>query len=887
MTNRLPPRPFFRRARHVLLLVSGLLALFLLAGCPTDGKRDTFDYLRSPLSFRMDPVPADHPFCSDPAQRLDLSEQECRAASKYRLRWERPEDTVGFSEYRIYVDTTPPGTTMPWSEVRTERSLASFVLEGRPPMADSIIFVLADSGALGRELSRNAPGLVPLDTTGRFDSTGRLIFAVATGYRESGLDGTPAYTWAITTDRFPPFPLQPAFSPQATSLTVEWDRPRDPTSFFEPGADSGLIRAYYLRVVRGGVLGANRPGDTAGFRNVTVTYHAGGVDRTAEVTRTDFRSLRGAPGVLFRLPDSMRVQNRLARVAADSLRVTLTGFLPQDTLDVGLWAMDSVGNVSSDSSVTAATRILLTDTTQPVRPVLSLVSAARNGFIYSFTASRDLVESGSGLVPAPQPNANILEYRISRITLGPGGVGMTGSRDTVLQIPPNLRDSTAFTDTVRHLPPGADYLIVIRAVDSTGHVSAADSLTVSTTEVRFPGADSAATCPPGFVAIPGGRFMLGDTSAIAGSDERPARFHVAPSYCIETLEHRDAAGAFVTGVTWQQAHDACRDMAADRLTPADSTWLCTEAEWERACEGAEPDLPLAYGMQSERSAPGNVRYACNIGTSDSLMAQSAALRDPSCISYDGALDMSGNFAEWVLDPYTTQYPAMPESLSRGVPHTTPAAGARRNFRGSNYLNPNESPAVLLSRARCSNRNYAAQSRPRPFPGCVSADGPQMVVTYNNVNKPPRCLPLPAGVAASDIDSLIPARDSSQILILLSGIPQPRVYPLPADTAYIAQGLRPIAASLTRQTLAIVTFRNEETNETVVDTLHTTGLLNAPPATQEAVFRREAAPPWSVVMAGGSYAITYRYAHIQTRSVPAKAYYSNPAIGFRCCSRPRP
>lgn len=882
MTNRLPPR-IFRRLRRAVVVAGGAFLLSFLAGCPTDGRRDTFDYLRSPLNFRMDPVGADHPFCLDPDQRMGLTEQECRAASKYRLRWERPEDTVGFSEYRIYVDTTPPGTTLPWNEVRRERSLASFIFEGRAPPGDSIIFVLADSGDLGRVLSRTAPGLVPLDTTGRFDSTGRLVFAVAAGYRESGLDGTPAITWAITTDRFPPYPLQPAFTPQATSLTVEWDRPRDPTNFFEPGADSGLIRAYYLRVVRGGLLGANRPGDTAGFRDVAVTYHAGGVDRTAEVTRTEFRSLRGAPGVLFRLPDSMRVQNRFARVAADSLRVVLSGFLPQDTLDIGLWAMDSAGNVSSDSSISAATRILLTDTTQPVKPVLSVLSSDRNGFVYAFTASRDLVESGSGLVPAPQPNANILEYRISRTALTDG---VAGSRDTVILLSTAWRDSAIFRDTARHLPPGTQYRLVIQAVDSTGHLSEPDSLTIATSAVRFPGADSLATCPPGFVAVPGGRFMLGDTASISGSDERPARFHVAPSYCIEALEHRDAAGAFVTRVTWQQAHDACRDMAADRLTPADSTWLCTEAEWERACEGAEPDLPLNYGMQSERRTPGNVRYACNIGTADSAMAQSAALRDPSCISYDGALDMSGNLAEWVLDPYTTQYPALPESLSRGVPHTTPAAGSRRGFRGSNYLNPNESPAILLSRARCSNRNYAAQSRPRPVPGCVST-GPQLVVTYNNATKPPRCLPLPEGVAATDIDSLVPARDSTQILVLIRGEPTPQIYQLPHDTAYIAQGLRPISAALTRQTLAIVTFRNELTSETIVDTLHTAGLLNGSPAMQEAVFRREASPPWSAVKSGDQYQITYRYAHVQTRSVPAKAYYSNAAIGFRCCSRPRP
>lgn len=878
--RRIARIPGISAFRTFALLLAGACAALWLTGCPTDGRRDASQYLRSAINLRMDPVPADHPYCLDADKRMGLSEQACRDAAKYRLRWERPEDTVGFNEYRVYLDTMHGGR--PWSEIRRDRSLAAFTFGNPAPAADSVIFILADSGTPAREVVRGTTGLVPLDTTGRVDAEGRLVFAVTTSYRESSLDGIPVYAWAITTDRFPPYPLNPRFTPEATALTVEWERPRDPTSFFEPGADSGIILAYYLRVVRGGVYSTTRPG---GLTNVTLTYLAGGVDRSAEVVRDTIRSLRGAPGLLFRLPDSMRVQNRTTRIAADSLRVILSGFTPQDTLDIGLWPVDTSGNISrNDSSITAATNILLTDTTQPVKPVLSLVSTGRNSFIYSFTASRDLVETGTGLAPSPQPNANIEEYRITRILIG--GTGSSARLDTRLTVTQALRGNATFTDTARYLPPGSAYLVVIRAIDSTGYLSEADTLSVATTAVAFPGPDSAATCPPGFIAIPGGRFLFGDSTTAADNDERPGVRRVAASYCIEEMEHRNADGTFATSVTWQQAHDVCRDMAATSLTLADSTWLCTEAEWERACEGAEPDVPLLYGMQAEGRNALETRFACNISTGDSVMAKTAALRDPTCISYDGVLDMSGNLSEWVLDPYTDAYPATPDTLRPGVPHTTPVATSRRGFRGSHYLNPNEAPGVLLARARCSNRNFAAQSRPRPFAGCVS-DGPQLVVTYNNVSKPPRCLPLPPHIAAAAIDTVIPARDSSQVLILIRGEPTPYVHTLPVDTAYIAQGLKPVSAGLTRQTLAIVTFQNSVTSEAIVDTLHATGLLNASLANQQATFRREAAPPWSVVQSGGAYQITYRYAHIQTRSVPAKAYYSNPAMGFRCCSRPRP
>ena len=880
-TAHASPR-FTARLARLAVVLAGLL----VAGCPTDGRRDTFEYLRSPVTFRLDPVAADHPFCQASDKRLGLSEAACRAASKYRLQWERPEDTVGFAEYRIYVDTTPPNSPLSWNSIRKDRTLASFRMEGRPPRFDSLIFVLADSSSPA-DRERSNPALVALDTTDRLDSTGRLVFAIVTAYRESGLDGQPRYSWAITNDRFAPYPVRPAITAKARSVEIVWERPGDPTSFFDPEADSGIVLAYYLRVVRGGIESiANR--DNLPFDPV-VTYFAGGVNRTAEVDSTHFKGRKNAPGRLFRLPDSSRVRNRNAADPLDSMRVIINGLSPLDTIDIGLWAVDLAGNVSPiDSS--AYERTLMTDTTQPVKPRLRALDSARNGFAYAYTASRDLVPgTGGTLVPANAPNANIEAYRITRVRLA-GPTSGVAVFDTLVSVPPNKRNDTLFTDTVRFLAPGATYRLYVRAVDSTGHLSEADSIVVSTLPVRFSGADSAATCPPGFIAVPGGSFLFGDTAAAAAPDERPATssnlLRAVRPYCIEPREHKEADGSFATRKTWQQAHDACRDMALS-MTAADSTWLCTEAEWERACEGTLPDPPLTYGMQSERSGGISVRDACNIGTGDSLMAKTEALRDPLCISYDGAFDMSGNLAEWVLDPYTTSYPTLPDTLERGRPHTPVTATSTRGFRGSHYLNPGQPPAVLLSRARCSNRDMATQARPRPYPGCVDANGPQIVVTYNNVAKPPRCLPLPDTIPPSAVAGLSPARDSSQILILLDRVAQPVVFQMPFDTTYNAAGVKPVDVGLTTRSLAIVTFRNAVTLETVRDTLAAGEILNASQAKLDAVFQREAAPPWSVVKTGGVYDVSFLYAHVQARNAPAKAYYSNAAMGFRCCAKPRP
>jgi hypothetical protein len=858
-----------------LLLIPVCLSALLLAGCPNDGRPDNFDYLRSPVTFTIEPAPDDHPFCLDAEKRPEgVSQLQCQQARKYRLRWLRPEDTVGFTEYRIYVDTTPPNAPgVAWTQVRKDPTLASFRMEGRPPAADSILFIIASGGGSTPLRDRANPRIALLDTTGRVDSLGRLVFAISTVYGQGGLNGQPRYTVAITNDRFPPDPLQPAYTAQARSVEVLWSRPGDPTSYFDPEADSGLIKGYVVRVIRGGAVKPLIP-----FRPVLTLYNAGGLDRTAEVRADSFRTVRGAPGVRFWLPDSQKAFDQVLEDVRDSLRVTIGNIAPQDTVDITLWAVDAEGNATDTGSLT---RVLLTDTTQPTTPVLNILegSVARNSLAYTFTASRDRVEVNGVLVPAAAPNANILEYRLTRRHIGgsPGGASLV---DSLFKIPANQRAFESFSDTVRYLPPGARYRLSVQAIDSTGHASEIASLDTSTLPAAFTGADAGATCPAGLIPVPAGRFTLGSG---LGGDEAPGttgtRFLGA--YCIEPYEHRTGgtSGPFQTKVTWEQARDICAD-----LSPSNGSHLCTEAEWERACEG-DPSASLVYGIQSEARYPQNVRDACNIGTNDSAMANNINLRDPTCLSYDGVFDMAGNFAEWVLDPYTPSgYPSTPDTLIVGQPLTTPSSTSEHVFRGTHYLNTNQTPAIMQSAGRCSNRDVPKLRRPKAFAGCTDAAHPRLVVTY--AARPPRCFPLPDSLHARTITEVQPARDTNQVLILLENQRTPVVFTMPVDTAYRLQ--KPLDALMAPRALAVVTFVNAQTSEAIVDTLDATEMLAASEAGLSTLFAREVSPPWSVQKDGsGKYAINYLYAYAVSGIVPARKYYSNKIIGFRCCSNPIP
>jgi hypothetical protein len=377
--------------------------------------------------------------------------------------------------------------------------------------------------------------------------------------------------------------------------------------------------------------------------------------------------------------------------------------------------------------------------------------------------------------------------------------------------------------------------------------------------------------------MPAGVFRLGDSTAAANPDERPSALRHHASYCIEATEHLDSTGKFQVRVTWQQAERICRE-----LSPADGTHLCTEAEWERSCETLD-SVPLTYGVQSEKTDPSNLRFHCNIGIGDSAMALDPALRHPSCLTSEGVCDFPGNLAEWVLDVYSpTAYASAPDTLLPNSPLTAPQDSGLHAYRGWHYLD-SLPPAAALAQARCSNRDYPLQVRRRAYPGCMDADQPLLVVVYNN-SPTPRCLPPPDSLQGSKITGVSPARDSTQLTLLVEGRIDPVVWTMPTDTAY--RGMRPIDAKITPLAMAAVTFVNSETGETVADTLDALEMRDTSLAKLEAIFAREAAPPWSVRKENGKYAIQYIYAHSELRGKPARAHYSNATMGFRCCSLPR-
>jgi formylglycine-generating enzyme required for sulfatase activity len=202
------------------------------------------------------------------------------------------------------------------------------------------------------------------------------------------------------------------------------------------------------------------------------------------------------------------------------------------------------------------------------------------------------------------------------------------------------------------------------------------------------------------VAVPAGDFLMGSLASdpLASADEKPQRPVYLDHFWIDKTEISNAqyqlcveAGVCtpphaqptifreaplpVVGVDWEQAATYCRWVGGR---------LPTEAEWEKAARGLDGRLyPWGNEFDRERLNYCDVNCAADwrdFGGDDGYSYTAPVGSFPAGASPYGALDMSGNVWEWVVDWYDPQaYTHAPDKNPTG-----PASGLQRVIRGGSW-----------------------------------------------------------------------------------------------------------------------------------------------------------------------------------------------------------
>jgi len=250
----------------------------------------------------------------------------------------------------------------------------------------------------------------------------------------------------------------------------------------------------------------------------------------------------------------------------------------------------------------------------------------------------------------------------------------------------------------------------------------------------------------GMVRIPGGHFLLGSGPEEGEADERPARRIELATYWIDRTEVSLAAyrtcvlrGECVrpslpirpvpasrctwgkdelvahpmTCVTWEQARAYCR---------AQGKTLPSEARWERAARGtAGRRFPWGGSWPPPAGGPNLADEAAREllagwpliqGYDDGHPLTAPTDRPTTDRTPEGAVDLGGNVAEWILDCYDeTSYLTLPEQdpLRKGA-----GSCSHRVARGGSWFQ--EHPSYL----RAANRQPAPPGSISPMVGfrCV-------------------------------------------------------------------------------------------------------------------------------------------------------------------------
>jgi len=207
--------------------------------------------------------------------------------------------------------------------------------------------------------------------------------------------------------------------------------------------------------------------------------------------------------------------------------------------------------------------------------------------------------------------------------------------------------------------------------------------------------------PEAMIWIARGTFIMGcDGGPLCPLDARPAHDVMLSGFAIDRTEVTENAWRRCVSknacaerpdedaLATRDGDEAVRDLtwlAAADVCVAQGKRLCTEAEWEKAARGDDPDRNFPWGNMLA-SCERAVYHDLGVGTGCGAGGPAEVGGRPSGASPYGVLDMAGNVAEWVLDAYDAEAYQGRVAGTPSDPRTDPAQSGEsgRVVRGGGW-----------------------------------------------------------------------------------------------------------------------------------------------------------------------------------------------------------
>jgi len=558
---------------------------------------------------------------------LDISVVKNSNDTNYIIKWRHPIEKADLQSYYIWIDTTVvKDTAQNASQAQIDAASAMVPYNGRDG-GDSLVLTELISGFMDRD---------------------SLHIAIWAKYGGSS-QGAVQHLYAFFGDDFAPSIVSFSDSSSANTIWINWVRPTDQRDFYKPDSLSGPIAGYNI------TLSPSNASEDISSASLNVKLD--GENMNASIMRFCRFRKEGRTVVLEDLKTSDPRTLRIAVIdekgfdmsnpQANNWSLQISNLKSESSYNISITAWDSSGN----SSKAVENRIV--PTTDSIAPLI-----ANKFWLYA--------DSGDGL-PRLDSNRLVLFWPKS---VDPLTKPTQIELDSTLRFPEscafcNYREiqkysveqwngtswenvprldsvrsdyysaryrvengamvadigGTYVSDTLRWVAPGDSIILRIRAIDNSGHYSAAwiDTIAVSK------GALWETQCPTGYMPVKSASSV----------------------FCMEKLQHA-VGNNFVKNVLYVEAKRTC-----EKLSNADfSVSLCTEQEWNAACASGGS----VYGVIEEKNAaysendfsPSKFLFKyCGVRTGDSSSAYSVGKRNKLCINPDGIRDLPGQLQEWV------------------------------------------------------------------------------------------------------------------------------------------------------------------------------------------------------------------------------------------------